>query len=134
MKKLTFLFLAVAFWSCKLFPESIGKVDKSPKHKVRLNGTFIREVNEGYWLFSKLSCDNKPEVYKDTLTLDGTVYHQVFFAKIIPEKLDKDYKNLDLAPCSPSIDVYAKNDTLRKQVPGFGDREFLVMENVVGVQ
>ena len=53
--------------------------------------------------------------------------------KIIPKELDKDFKDLGMTPCSLR-DIYSRADTVRKQVPGFGDRKFLVVENVVGIR
>lgn len=134
MKKILFLLLAASLYSCSLFPGSIGKVSTPPKHKITVNGTFIRGLGDNYYLFSKLLCDTRPEVPRDTLTVDGVVYHQVFFAKIISKNLDKDFNTLNFTPCSPSIEIYSKADTVRKQVPGFGERKFLVVEDVVGVE
>lgn len=134
MKKILFLLLAASLCGCNLFPGSIGKVSTPPKHKITVNGTFIKELEDNYSLFSKLLCSTSPEVYKDTLTVDGVVYYHVFFVKIIPDKLDKNYNNLNFAPCSPSIEIYSKTDTVRKQVPGFGERKFLVVDDVVGIE
>lgn len=129
-KKILFLMAALFLTGCDLF----RKIDRSPRHKTGMHGTFIGEGGNNYYLFTRLRCDSvPPEVGRDTLTLNGRLYYHVFVAEIIRSKLDKDFRDMDFSPCGNAHEIYAKGDTVRKQVPGFGQREFLVVENVVGV-
>lgn len=107
-----------------------------PKYNVLAFGSFIKETDNDFYLFSKFQqCEDSPEgiPYQDTLSVDGKLYYQVFFVKIIPKKLHKDFRNLGMVPCSLR-EIYSKGDTIRNQVPGFGERKFLVVDNVVGVR
>ena len=106
-----------------------------PKHDVSIFGYYIKEMGNDIHLFSKYNqCDgaHQGEAYRDTLSVDGKLYDQVFFAKIIPNKLHKDFKNLGMKPCS-SRQIYSRADSVRKKMPGFGERRFLMVENVTGV-
>jgi hypothetical protein len=137
MKKIFFCLIVVFLSGCNLFPEKIGKVGRGPKHDVSMFGSYIKEVGNSYHLFSiGQQCDNPvyPEgtPYVDTLTVDGKLYRQVFFVQVIPKNLDKNAKNLEnLVPCVLR-DIMA-NDSVRKEMPGFGNRRFLVIEKVVGL-
>lgn len=123
--------------SCDLF----RPVERPSKHDVLLFGSFIKEVDNSYHLFSRAqeNCNNgvsyaENAPYIDTLTVEGKLYRHVFFVQVIPAKLDKNYKNLEnLVPCVLR-DIYVDGDTLRKEITGFGTRKFLVAENVVGLQ
>lgn len=135
MRKMLFCFSIVFLSGCDLFPESIGKAARQPKHDYDIFGAYIAEAGNSFHIFTRYGCDSAlPETmpYMDTLTVDETLYHRVFFVKIVPEQLYKNYKNLDMETCSHRK-IYAKGDSLRKQVPGFGERKFLVMTNVTGV-
>lgn len=128
MKKILFCLSIMALLGCG------GEVP--PKHNVRVFGSYIKETRNDLHLFSKFQqCEVSQEEipYQDTLSVDGKLYYKVFFVEIIPKKLHKDFKNLGMVPCSLR-DIYSKRDTVRKQVPGFGERKFLVVEDVVGVQ
>lgn len=70
---------------------------------------------------------------KDTLRLGDSLYHFVFFAKIVPDKLSKDYKNIPSHPGALHF-LYVKGNFSRKKLPGFGSKEFAVVEDVVGVE
>jgi hypothetical protein len=135
MKKIFFCLAVVFLSGCDLFPGKIGKVSISPKSDITTRGSYILSTGNEYHLFSKIYCnDPYPEnVFIDTLTVEGKLYQQVFFVRIIPENLDKDFKNLNMTPCSLR-EIYSKGDTIRKQMPGFSERKFLVVENVVGVK
>jgi|GEM_PF-1469499 len=135
MKKLLFCFLSLFLSACDLFPESVGKAAKQPKHDYDISGAYVAEAGNSFHIFTRYGCDAAlPETrpYEDTLTVDGTLYHRVIFVKIVPEQLQKNYKNLDMETCSHRK-IYAKGDSVRKQVPGFGERRFLMVENVTGV-
>ena len=134
MKKVFFCFAILFLTSCELFPEKIGLVSRSPKSDVTIRGSYIKELAGDYHIFSKRYCDGTylETAAIDTLTIDNQLYHQVYFVKIIPKNLKKDFRNLNMTPCDVR-EIYAKGDTLRKQMPGYGDRKFLVVENVVGV-
>lgn len=129
MKKLLVCLSTVVLSGC-----GIGEV--GPKYKVLMYGSHIKETGNDLHIFSRtLPCDDLPQgiTYQDTLSVDGKLYNQVFFVRIIPKKLHKNYRNLDLELCEMR-NIFSKEDTVRKQVPGFGERKFLVVENVVGVQ
>lgn len=110
--------------------------DVAPKSKISIFGSFVKKVGNDYYLFSKYQqCDEIRVLssYSDSLTVDGRLYNQVYFVKIIPKNLHKDWNSLDMAPCSLR-DVYARKDSSRQKVPGFGERKFLLIEDVVGVR
>lgn len=134
MKQLSFFVILFLLSACKLFPEKIGKISIPPKHDVLTFGSYIKQVDNNYHIFSKHQCGDGylESSFPDTLTVNGKLYRQVFFVHIIPSKLDKDFRNLDIVQCSLR-EIYSKGDTLRKSVAGFGNRQFLVVENVVGV-
>lgn len=134
MKKLLLIFLSPLLSGCGGF--GLGETP-GPKYDIKLFGSYIKEVGNSYHLFSiGQQCDNPvyPEgtPYIDTLTIDDKLYRQVFFVQVIPKKLHKTAKNLDnLIPCVLR-EIMVKGDTARKQMPGYGERKFLVVENVVG--
>jgi hypothetical protein len=134
MKKIILLFALAVLSSCSLFPERIGLVSVSPKSDVTSRGVYIMSTGNDYHLFSKIYCDAPypDNLFIDTLMVEDKLHQQVFFVRIIPKNLDKDFKNLNMTPCS-FREIYSKGDTVRKPMPGFGDRKFLVVENVVGV-
>jgi hypothetical protein len=108
----------------------------APRSEISVFGSFVMNVGEDYYLFTKYQqCDEVREVssYNDSLTVNGRLYNQVYFVKIIPKNLHKDWNSLDMEPCSLR-DVFARKDSSRQRVPGFGEREFLVIEDVVGVR
>jgi hypothetical protein len=134
MKKIVLLFvLSISIMISGCYP-----VYKLPKHDVSMFGSYIKEVGNLYHLFSRgQQCDNPvyPEgtPYIDSLTVDEKIYRGVFFVQVIPDNLHKNAKNLDnLIPCVLR-DIMA-NDSVRKEMPGFGSRKFLVVEKVVGFQ
>lgn len=137
MKKIVLLFflsISIMISGCE-YP-----VYKLPKHDVSMFGSYIKEVGNSYHLFSRAqeNCNNgttyaENAPFIDTLTVDGKMYRHVFFVQVIPKNLDKKAKNLDnLIPCVLR-DIMA-NDSVRKEMPGFGRRKFLVIEDVVGFQ
>lgn len=137
MKKILFLLLAGSLFGCRLFSESIGKAQSPPKSvRFTIDGTFIKKEADDYYLFSKLLCNSvkPPQVYHDTLTVNGELYHQVFFAKIISKNLDKDYRNMNFTFCAGTNYIYSKGDSVRKEIPGYGSRKFKVLEDMVGVE
>lgn len=127
MKKLLVYFSIMLLSSCG--------AEVGPKYNVLAFGSFIKEVGNDFYLFSKYECDPvfANPLYLDTLSVDSKLHHGVFFVKIIPQKLHKNFRNLDMVQCSLR-EIYSRGDTLRKQVPGFGERDFLVVDNVVGVR
>lgn len=135
MKNLFIYLLLILFSGCNLFPGKIYGIDKSPSHDIRTFGSYIKEINEDYHIFSKIECGDGyiQSSFPDTLTVNGKLYRKVFFVHIIPSKLDKDFRNLNIVQCSLR-EIFSKGDTLRKSVPGFGNRKFLVVDNVVGVK
>lgn len=130
MKKILIYFSIMALSGCD------GNALKLPKYDVNILGYYIKKTSDDLYLFSRIQqCDDLSEIawHIDTLTVDGRVYHHVFFAKIVPEKLYGNLKNIDVELCE-SRQIISNGDTLRKQVPGYGNRQFLVVEDVVGVQ
>lgn len=131
MKKLIALLACVVLWGfpgCELDP-------KYPKHDINTTALFLEEGQDKYYLFSGMDGHIKEYFNKeeDTITVNDTLYRYVFFAKIVREKLNKRYNNVPDYPLGQK-QLFIKGGLVRKQVPGYGSREFLVAEDVVGVQ
>lgn len=97
MKKILIYLSIMALSGCD------GNVLKVPKYDVNILGSYIKKTSDNLYLFSMIQqCDDFSEIasYSDTLSVDGRVYHHVFFVKIVPEKLYKNLKNLSMVPCS----------------------------------
>ncbi|AWV97527.1 hypothetical protein [Arcticibacterium luteifluviistationis] len=121
--------ILVSFASCNGF----GLREKKPNRDGSVSCFYLREAQENYHLFSKLSTRHS-EFFNDsdTVTIDGVLYDELFFAKIIKEDLHKNFNDYNLNPTFPNL-LYYKGSFERKKIPG-EDRAFLVLEEIVGVE
>lgn len=112
-----------------------GLNQKFPKHDLRITGNFIRAEQDNYYLFTgngRVISDGYI-TEKDSLLINDSLYKFVFFARIIPERLDKEYDGIPSHP-STLYKLYIKGNFVKKPVSGYGNREFAVAEDVVGVE
>lgn len=131
MKRFVILLSCVSLWG---FP-GCGLGPKLPKHDIRVHGQLIEVAEDNYFLFRGTGGTIREGHVseKDTLTIGDSLHRFVFFAKIIPDRLSRDFNNIPSFPTALHI-LYVRGSFARQAVPGYGSREFVVVDGVVGVQ
>lgn len=132
--KLIIILLTIVLGGC----DKLGFGEKSPKHDVAVFGNFLKDgENNNYYLIqcSKVSGGIFSEIFteEDTISIGGQKYSNVIFARIEAENLKKDFNYINYA-FQNEIRIWALGKFERKQIPGEESREFLVLENVIGIQ
>ena len=131
MKKIAILLiLSILLIGCAGF----GLDQNLPKRDMTVSGFFLKESQDQYYMVYQFSNHGK-ELFNetDTITINGNFYRDVFFVKLDPKNFRNGYDHLDYNFGNMVI-LYVRGDFERKKVPGEGPKEYLVLENVVGIE
>lgn len=116
---------------------SCDKAEKPPKHDLTVFGYYLKEAQDKYYLIqcSSIQGGLGKEIFSegDSISIDGQIYHDILFAKIDQANLKEDFNYINYN-FNRSVVLWVNGSFERKQVPGEGLREYLVLDNIVGIE
>ena len=106
-----------------------------PRHDLRVSGFYLKDAQDPYYMLNLFGGRDVKAFFNegDTANIDGVLYKNVFYARLDPKNFRNGYDNLNYN-FGLIADLYVRGSFERKQVPGEGTKQYLVLENVVGIE